>query len=89
VRAGVAWKRVYANGIVVLDPSPSTSQSVSLGGNYVLPNGRVGSTVTVGPTQAVVLYAACGRRRCAGRQAMHRMSDRAARAVRRAVSAGR
>ena len=89
VRAGVAWKRVYANGIVVLDPSPSTSQSVSLGGNYVLPNGRVGSTVTVGPTQAVVLYAACGRRRCAGGQAMHRMSDRAARAVRRAVSAGR
>ena len=39
VRAGVAWKRVFANGIVVLDPSPSTSQSVRLGGNYVLPNG--------------------------------------------------
>ncbi len=89
VRAGVAWKRVYSNGVVVLDPSPSTSQSVRLGGNYVLPNGRVGSTVTVGPTQAVVLYAACGRRRCAGRPAMRHMSGRVAQVARRALSAGR
>jgi hypothetical protein len=67
VRAGVAWKRVFANGIVVLDPSPSTSQTVSLGGNYVLPDGTIGSTVTVGPTEAVVLRAAtCRRKRCTG-----------------------
>jgi hypothetical protein len=63
----VTWKRVFANGIVVLDPSPSTSQTVSLGGNYVLPDGTIGSTVTVGPTEAVVLRAAtCRRKRCTG-----------------------
>jgi hypothetical protein len=65
VRVGVAWKRVYSGGVVVLDPSPSTSQTVNLGGSYVLPDGTIGSTVTVGPTEAVVLKAAtCRRRRC-------------------------
>ena len=83
VRAGVAWKRVFANGIVVLDPSPSTSQTVRLGGNYVLPNGTVGSTVTVGPAQAVVLQAACGRRRCL-RPAVRRLAGAAARGARKA-----
>jgi len=89
VRVGVAWKRVYTNGIVVLDPSPSTSQTVRLGGNYVLPNGLVGSTVTVGPARAVVLYAACGRRRCARSLATRRLLGPAARIARRAVSARR
>jgi len=89
VRVGVAWKRGYTNGIVVLDPSPSTSQTVRLGGNYVLPNGLVGSTVTVGPARAVVLYAACGRRRCARSLATRRLLGPAARIARRAVSARR
>ena len=83
VRAGAAWKRVFANGIVVLDPSPSTSQTVMLGGNYVLPNGTIGSTVTVGPAQAVVLRAACRRRRCL-RPAVRRLSGAAARGARKA-----
>jgi hypothetical protein len=83
VRVGVAWKRVFANGIVVLDPSPSTPQTVSLGGNYVLPDGTIGSTVTVGPTEAVVLRAAaCRRRRCTGGFEASRVRNAAARVTR-------
>ena len=84
VRVGVAWKRVFANGIVVLDPAPSTAQTVNLGGSYVLPNGTIGSTVTVGPTQAVVLQAACRRRRCSGMPEVRRVAGAAARIHHRA-----
>ena len=92
VRVGVAWKRVFANGIVVLDPSPSTPQTVNLGGNYVLPDGTIGSTVTVGPTEAVVLRAAaCRRKRCTGPEVtrVHRATVRVTRQVGRALLARR
>jgi Hypothetical glycosyl hydrolase family 15 len=92
VRVGVAWKRVFANGIVVLDPSPSTPQTVNLGGNYVLPDGTTGSTVTVRPTEAVVLRAAtCRRKRCTGPEVtrVHGATVRVTRRVGRALLARR
>ncbi|MEP6909245.1 MAG: putative glycoside hydrolase [Actinomycetota bacterium] len=58
LKIGVVWKRAYTSGIVVLNPSPSSTQTVDLGASYILPNGSTGSTVTVGPIQAVVLMAA-------------------------------
>jgi hypothetical protein len=83
VRVGVAWKRGFANGIVVLDPSPSTPQTVNLGGKYVLPDGTIGSTVRVGPTEAVVLRAAaCRRRRCTGGPEVSPVQGAAVRATR-------
>ena len=57
-RVGVAWLRLFSGGAAVLNPSPTTSQTVPLGGSYLLPDGTIGSTVTVGPTDAVLLYAA-------------------------------
>lgn len=57
-RVGVAWLRLFSGGAVVLNPSPTSSQTVPLGGNYVLPDGTIGSTVTVAPTDAVLLSAA-------------------------------
>jgi Hypothetical glycosyl hydrolase family 15 len=62
VKVGVAWKRSFAGGVVVLNPSPTRTQTVDLGGRYVLPNGTAGSTVTVGPTDAVLLRTAAGRK---------------------------
>jgi hypothetical protein len=58
VKVGVAWKRAFSGGVVVLNPSPSSAQSVDLGGSYVLPDGSTGSSVTVGPTDAVLLRTA-------------------------------
>ena len=58
LKVGVAWKRTFAGGVVVLNPSPSSVQTVDLGASYTLPDGSTGSTVTVGPTDAVLLRAA-------------------------------
>jgi hypothetical protein len=58
VKVGVAWKRSFAGGVVVLNPSPSTAQTVDLGGAVTLPNGTTVSSVTVGPTDAMLLRAA-------------------------------
>ena len=67
VQVGVAWKRDFSDGIVVLDPSPSTSQTVSLDGQYVLPGGDNVNSVTVGPTEAVLLTTPSGTARPAPR----------------------
>ncbi len=57
-RVGVAWLRLFSGGAVVLRPLSTSSQTVPLGGSYVLPDGTIGSSVTVGPTDAVLLNAA-------------------------------
>ena len=46
VKVGVAWKRTFTGGVVVLNPSPSTTQTVSLDGPYVLPSGVTVTSVT-------------------------------------------
>lgn len=60
VKVGVAWKRTFTGGVVALNPSPSTTQTVSLDGPYVLPSGVTVTSVTVGPTDAVLLTTPTG-----------------------------
>jgi hypothetical protein len=63
VKVGVAWKRSFSGGIVVLNPSPSATQTVDLAGRYVLPDGTTGSTITVGPADAALLKTSSAGRR--------------------------
>ncbi len=67
VKVGVAWKRTFTGGVAVLNPSPSTTQTVSLDGQYVLPGGDNVNSVTVGPTEAVLLTTPSGTARPAPR----------------------
>jgi Hypothetical glycosyl hydrolase family 15 len=57
-QVGVAWRRDYTGGTLVVNPSPTTAQSVSLGGAYLLRDGTTVTTVTLQPTTALVLPAA-------------------------------
>jgi putative glycosyl hydrolase-like family 15 (GHL15) protein len=65
-RVGVAWRRNYSGGIVVLNPSPSSSQRVELGARFLLPDGSAVMSVTLPPTSALILRAAEPRRRLVG-----------------------
>jgi Hypothetical glycosyl hydrolase family 15 len=46
--AGI-WRREFAAGIVVVNPSSSASVSVPLGGSYVEPNGAIVTSLLLGP----------------------------------------
>jgi hypothetical protein len=54
VAAGAAWKRQFAGGIVVVNPSTS-SLTVSLGGSYVAADGSPKTSVTLAPATAAIL----------------------------------
>jgi hypothetical protein len=54
VAAGAAWKRQFADGMVVVNPSTS-SQTVSLGGSYVAADGSRQTSVTLAPATAAIL----------------------------------
>jgi hypothetical protein len=62
-RVGVAWRRNYSGGTVVLNPSPSVTQRVDLGATFLLPDGRSVTSVTLSPVSALVLRATNVQRR--------------------------
>lgn len=62
-KVGVAWRRNYSGGTVLLNPSPSSSQRVDLGTRYLLPDGSSVTSVTLPPTTALVLKAPTARPR--------------------------
>ena len=57
VAAGAAWKRQFAGGIVVVNPSTS-SQTVSLGGSYTASDGSRQTSVTLAPATAAMFRGA-------------------------------
>ena len=57
-RVGVGWLRTYADGVVLVDPSPSTEQSFKLGGTYLSSTGAPVTSVTLAPTSGMILRAA-------------------------------
>ena len=52
---GVGWRRDFAGGTVVIDPSSTASQTFDLGGTYKMPDGSSVTSVTLSPTTALVL----------------------------------
>jgi hypothetical protein len=52
---GAAWKRTYSAGVVVVNPSGSTTVTVPLGGTFVGPDGALVSSVTLAPASGLVL----------------------------------
>jgi putative glycosyl hydrolase-like family 15 (GHL15) protein len=52
---GAGWRRDYSGGTVLLNPSPSASQTFSLGGTYTRADGTAVTSVTLGPTSGLVL----------------------------------
>jgi hypothetical protein len=61
-KVGVAWRRNYGGGTVVLNPSPSATQRVDLGARFLMPDGSSVTSVSLPPTSALVLRAADARR---------------------------
>jgi hypothetical protein len=54
-QVGAGWRREYTNGTVILNPSPSASQTFSLGGTYKRADGTAVTSVTLQPTTALIL----------------------------------
>jgi Hypothetical glycosyl hydrolase family 15 len=52
------WQRKFAAGISVVNLSANRSQTVSLGGTYLLPDGRRTTSVTLGPQHGLALVRA-------------------------------
>jgi hypothetical protein len=55
VSTGGIWRRRFTKGIVVVNPSPTTTISVPLGGAYVQPDGKLASSVLLAPHSGLVL----------------------------------
>ena len=54
-QVGQAWRRDFAGGTVVLNPSSMADAAVDLGGRYVLPNGEEARSVILEPASALML----------------------------------
>lgn len=54
---GSGWLRRYRGGVVLLNPSPSSSQRFVLHGRYASPRGGVVTSVTLQPTTGLILRA--------------------------------
>ena len=52
---GAIWRRRFTNGIVVVNPSPTTTVSTPLGGAYLHPDGTLVSSVLLAPHSGLVL----------------------------------
>ncbi len=54
---GGGWKRLYSNGIVIVNPNGAGGASITfpLGGSYFKPDGSSASSVTLTPTTAMIL----------------------------------
>jgi Hypothetical glycosyl hydrolase family 15 len=59
-RAGSSWRRYFAGGVAVVNPSGFRS-TVFLGGTYLDDNGNPVAAVTLGPASGAVLRVAGGR----------------------------
>jgi len=57
---GAGWRRDYSGGTVLVNPSPSASQTFALGGTYIGPDGSALSSVTLAPTSGIVLTSVPG-----------------------------
>lgn len=55
VAQGVGWTRHYTGGVAVVNPSSNTAQTFDLGGIYSEPDGTQVTSVTIPPTQGMVL----------------------------------
>jgi hypothetical protein len=58
-KVGLSWRRDFAGGVVVVNPSTS-QQTVNLGGGYLLPDGRSVTSVTLQSADAAILRRAPG-----------------------------
>jgi Hypothetical glycosyl hydrolase family 15 len=54
VKVGASWRRDFAGGVVVVNPSTS-QQTISLGGTYSLPGGTSVTSVTLKSADAAIL----------------------------------
>ena len=54
-RIGVGFRRTFTSGIVVVNPSPSESQTFGFQRKYLLPEGTTTISVTLPPTSGLVL----------------------------------
>jgi hypothetical protein len=54
-QVGSAWRRNFAGGTVVVNPTAGSSATVSLGASYLMPDGSPVTTVTLAPTTGVIL----------------------------------
>jgi hypothetical protein len=54
-QVGTAWRRDYDGGTVLVNPSASVTQTVSLGANYLMPDGTTVSSVTLQPVTGLIL----------------------------------
>jgi len=52
---GTGWRRDYSGGTVLVNPSPSASQTFALGSTYIRPDGSAVSSVTLAPLSGLVL----------------------------------
>jgi hypothetical protein len=55
VESGGVWRRQFANGLVLVNPTSSATVTVPLEGPYVQPNGSVVTSVVLGPHTGVTL----------------------------------
>ena len=54
-RSGTAWRRDFTGGVVLVNPSSSTSATLDLGGEYLTDKGERVTFVTLAPTSGTVL----------------------------------
>jgi Hypothetical glycosyl hydrolase family 15 len=54
-KVGNAWRRDYDSGTVLVNPSATSAQTVSLGGDYVMPDGSHVISVTLPAVSGLVL----------------------------------
>jgi hypothetical protein len=54
-QVGSAWRRDFAGGTVVVNPTSASSATVALGRTYVRADGSAVTTVTLAPATAVIL----------------------------------
>ena len=55
VKVGEGWRRPYSRGVVVVNPSPSSTVTFRLGAAYRHPDGRRVTVVTLAPGSGLVL----------------------------------
>lgn len=55
MQVGVGWMRFYSGGVALVNPSPTSSETFSLGASYVTPSGASVSSVTLQPGTGMVL----------------------------------
>jgi hypothetical protein len=57
-RVGVAWRRQFTGGTALVNPSPTRTQTVKLGGSYLMPDGTRVTSVSLRPATGLILRSA-------------------------------